>query len=849
MIFAAMFRLGAAHAEPVAAEGAAAAVPGDAESVVVAGKRASLATAQEIKRDKIEIVDSVVADDINKLPDINLAEALQRVTGIQITRDRGEGSTVAIRGLTQVETLLNGREVFTAGFGRNLDFADFPSEMIASINVYKTSSAEHIEGGIGGMIDLRTHRPFDFAGREIVASGRLIHGDLVDDTKPQFSLLASDRWETGNGGEFGALVNIAYQERAWREDQKSTGAPVARTNIFAGQTVFAPSSTSETTSVGERERIAGNIVLQWRPTETLDLYAEASHARLKTIQDSYQINVTGGGTFAAGSATLFPGTNDMQGITWTNAPVSILSFARDTVDRTTQVAVGGSWTGKALTLKSDLSYTRSYNNLYLAGVTLGSTAASFTHNLEGSVPRTGIGGTNLLDPASLSSAGLLYAFRPFEGELTALQFDGEYQLFGDFLDMLAAGVRYAKREAGNAPGQISANPAGSLAAASAAGLLVANPYSDFFPGETSIGNFMVGDLSLARHFSALYNALGVTAAVAASNPLGTWNVNEETQSGYLMARLKAASLPFDGNVGLRVIRTQEAVSGFQSVPSSGALAPIHIDSTYTDYLPSANLRYELRQGLYLRGAASKTLTRPDFNQISPSLTLNPVQLIGSAGNPDLKPVRADNLDLALEKYISATTSVYLTGFWKKVDGFVTTMSNPETYDGITYQVSRPQNSSAADIRGIEVGYQQFYDFLPGWLSGLGLQANYTYIDSETRNSLLNRDIPLQNVSRHSYNLIGMYEKGKLSARVAYNWRDKFLNSIANTGAGVLPVYTKAYGWLDASVGYRFTDRISLSIEGTNLLRTVRTSYYGEETRPQSAWINDAQVSAVMTVRF
>jgi iron complex outermembrane receptor protein len=824
--------------------------------IVVAGTRASLSSALAIKRDKLEIVDSVVADDINKLPDINLSDALQRITGVQITRDRGEGSIVAIRGLTQVETTLNGREVFTAGSGRNLDFADFPAEMISNINVYKTSSAEHIEGGVGGMIDLRTRRPFDFGGPELVGSARMIHGDLVDDNEPQFSMLASNRWQTSGAGEFGALVNLAYQKRAWREDQKSTGNPVARNNIIPGQTVSAPNGTSETTSLGDRKRTAATIVLQWRPTDALELYAEGSYMGFKTIQDSHQINVLASPTFTAGSSTMFPGTNDLQSINWTNAPISILSFARDTVDRTKQGAVGGSWTGKSLTLKTDVSYTKSYNSLFFSGLTLGGTAANFTQDLSSRIPSTSISGTNLLDPANLQYTGVLYRSRRFEGDLATAQLDGEYEFSDGFLNTLSAGVRYAKRGADNASGLIVGDVSGlSIPATANLGLTMPNPYN-FFPGTTSIRNFLVGNLATARDADTLRNALGVTAPIPTSaSPLRRWNIDEETQAAYLMAKFKATDVPFDGNAGLRAVRTHELVSGAQSAPATGATVPIEVDSTYLDYLPSVNLRYQLSPGLYLRTAASKTLTRPNFDQLSPSLTLiqntiNPSLNQGGAGNPELKPIRADNLDVALEKYLNKTTSIYITGFLKKVEGFVATVSNPEVHDGQTYQVSRPQNSAAADIKGFEAGYQQFYDFLPGWLSGLGLQTNYTYVDSETPDSTLGAKVPLQNLSKHSYNLIGMYEKEKVSARIAYNWRDKFLSGVTNiVGIGALPIYTKAYGWLDASVSYRFSDRILLAIEGTNLLRTVRSSYYGVETRPQSAWINDMQVSATVTLRF
>ena len=807
----------------------------DLGEIVVIGTRASLASAQEIKQDKVEITDSVVADDINKLPDYNVTDALSRVTGVQILRDRGEGAGVAIRGLTQMETLLNGREVFTAGNGRNLDFADIPSEMVAGIDVYKTSSAGHVEGGVGGTIDLRTHRPFDFAGREIVGSARVIRGDLVKKDQPQFSTLLSDRWQTG-GGEFGALLDLVYQKRSWREDQKSAGSPIARANIIAGQSVIAPNGITETTSVGQRERKSASMVLEWKPAETLKLYAEGNYAEFLTRQDSYQISASAPQTFVAGSPMLFPGTNDLQGITWANAATTTVGAARDTLDRTAQVAVGGAWVGQKLTLKSDLSYTKSHNDLLYSAITLGGKAATLTQELSSGAPMSAIGGTNLSGLSGFTSAGMWYAARPFDGELKALKLDGEYQLDDGFIDTLAAGARIARRHATDAPGQTTDYPA-APAVANASGLVISDPY----------GNYLLGNPAAARDVAAARVALGINGAIPASNPLGSWDIAEDTQSGYLMAKFKTAAL--EGNAGLRVVHTQEMVTGNRG-PAAGPFIPVNLGGTYTDYLPSANLRYRLGNGLTLRGAASKTITRQDFNQLSPSLTLNPIQLNGTAGNPALKPVRADNIDVALERYFDNSASVNLTGFWKQVDGFVTTVINPEVYAGLTYQVSRPQNISTANIKGVELGYQQFYDFLPGWLKGLGLQANYTRVDSGATNIIAGQNLPLQNLSKNSFNLVGMVERGDVSARIAYNWRDKFLSGVANiSGIGMQPIYTKAYGWLDASLSYRFSKQFSVAIEGTNLLRTVRSSYYGVETRPQSSWINDTQMSVTATARF
>jgi outer membrane receptor protein involved in Fe transport len=762
----------------------------DVDEVAVVGQRVSLSTAQEIKRNKLEIVDSVVADDINKLPDHSIAEAMQRITGIQMARDRGEGSAsqasyavnnarlspgITIRGLPMVETLFNGREVFTAGGGRTFNFADIPAEMVSSISVYKTSSADHIEGGVGGLVDLRTRHPFDFAGREVVVKMGGMRGSMADETRPQFSLLASDRWDTGIG-ELGALVNVGYQKRSYREEYHDSG-----TTMVSGQSL--PGSWAQTINDGERSRIGASIILQWRPADRLELYAEAHHSQFKTLEDASQVFVTNTG--GASDIALFSGTSDARRVTWDGATIAAIVASRDTLDRNTQFALGGSWVGDALTLKADLSHTESYNSLTYDGVfRSGATATGFTHKVGRSHASAGFATTNI----NFTAATPLYAFVPFEGALTALQFDAEYQVSGRLVDALSAGVRYTERKADDGAGQLS----------------LTNP---------------------------------------SSNPLGSWKIEEDTRSAYLIARLKSADVPLDGNVGVRVVRTEESQRGFQGTSNATAV-PIDTGQSYVDTLPSINLRYELSKGLYLRGAASKTVTRPDFSQMSPSMTLfikpTPPN-IATAGNPDLRPMRADNFDIAIEKYINKTTSLYVTGFRKNVDGFISNVTTTETHGGIDYDVTRPFNTGASVIRGAEVGYQQFYDFLPGWMSGLGLQANYTYVDSDVEDSSL----PLAGLSQNSYNIIGMYEKGPLSLRVAYNWRDRYMTSIS----GGIPVYMDAYGWLDASASYRITDKVTFTIEGTNLLDTERQTYYSRETRPQTTWSNDTQISATVTVRF
>ena len=849
---------------PATAQAAGAPSPDDAASappqaVEIVGERASLASAQELKRKHVDIVDSVVADDIDKLPDLSVSDALQRITGVQIARDRDESSGVTVRGLTQIETTLNGREVFTAGAGRTLDFTDIPAELVSGIDVYKTASAARIEGGVGGQIDLRTRRPFDFPGLVLAGTVRYLRADLAHASDTSLSGLASQRWRIDGGGELGVLVAVSRQARPWREDQKSTGNPVARADLVPGIEVVVPGGTSETTSVGRRDRDAVNAVVQWRPRAGVELYLEGSAARLDTIQDSYQINAGASSTFVPGSVSLFPGTTDVRSVTWTNAPISILSFARDTADRTVLAAVGGQWRGDELTVSADLSRTASTDRLFFSGPVAGGTAARFTQDLSTFVPGTSVAGTNLLDPSGFDYTEVAYRTRPFSGSLTALRLDVERRLTGEWIRSVGAGLRVAGREAGNSTGLVFGDTAVTgLSMADLPGETVQKPYPDFLPGRdvSNLGPYLVGSLAQARDPIALRALFGITAPLpVAGNPLGGWRVDEATQSAYAMATLGDPSDALAGEVGVRAVRTRERVSGNESIPGSSGVQPVQVDDRRVDLLPSLNLRYALDAHHDVRLGASRTVTRPNFDQLSPSLTLVPNSVdpsldSGSAGNPALRPIRADSLDLSVDYDGGRSTSASIAAFAKHVDGFVATLSQPETYDGVTYQVSRPRNSDAARIEGFEFAYQQFYTGLPGAWSGLGLQANATIVASATPDHVLGTNVPLANLSKRSFNLIGLYEAGPVSMRLAYNWRDRFLSGTTSiVGVGALPIYTHAYGWLDGSLVYRFGERVSVALTGNNLLDTTRRSYWSVTTRPQSVWIDDVQLGAALTVRL
>lgn len=868
--FAVLLATAAAAAAPSLAQGAGMEEGADtadgAQRVVVTGQRASLVSAQSIRRDASGIVDAVVAPDILKLPDLSVVEALQRVTGVQIARDRGDGAGVTVRGLSQIETLLNGREVFTAGTGRALNFADLSAETVSRIEVHKTASADQIEGGVGGLVDVRTRRPFDVPAGQAALTVRATQGDLVQRTGAHAAWLTSQRWAVGEGGEVGALLSLSWQQREWREDLKSTGRPVARA-WDAGSatlpiappgglpTVLAPSGTSETLSAGQRERTAALGIVEWRPVPGLALYGEAHVARFTTRQDSHQINVFTAAA-AGDTVSLFPGRDEVGRVTWRDAPVSILSFARDTVDRVEQYAVGGHWDLAAWRLRADASHTESHNALVFSGPFLAATAAAFEQDVRSAVPSTRLVGADLLDPAQLRFTGIAYRRVPFHGRLDALQLDAERALDGA-VDAVQSGWRHARRQATNAPGLIFGDAPVDIAGDAQPGSLMRRPGDNLLPGSTSLNGFLVGDLSAARDVTAYRARFGLPPPPTAGDRLGVWDIEETSDAAYLQAPWRADAGRLSGLAGVRVVHTRHAVQGWQNEPVSGEVLPIATAGRQTDWLPSLQLRWGPGGAWVARAAASATVTRPDFNQLSPSLVLlrntaappptgcDDTPHSGTAGNPSLGPVRARGVDLALEHHAGANQYAAVTAFRKRAEGFAATVRRCEWYGGVPYLVARPANSDPADITGAELAFQRFFDAWPGWLGGFGMQANYTYVSSDKPHSALGGGTPLPNLSRHSANLVAMYERGPLSARLAYQWRDRFLTGVDQVQGLATPVYTRAYGWLDGSFVWRWDARLSFAVEGANLLRTRRSSYLGEAFRTRDVWLNDRQVGVAM----
>lgn len=852
----------------------------------VTGLRASLASAAEIKQSNVQLVDSIVATDIDKLPDVNVSYALSRVPGVQLAHTfsgLGGNGAVTIHGLNQIVNTLDGREVITpggiangtAGVGvgqRTFDYSQIPSALIAGIDVYKTSAANQIDGGLGGLVDVRMRKPFDlpegFGGG--VTAGTT-YSTLKDGMAQNYNVFANASKKT-EFGKIGVLVAVSDITTPWREDSIGIGNPTPNATVASGvSTALSSSGYTNNSSYGEFKTQGYNVVLQWQPTKSLQLYAGYNPNKWRNIQDTVQF-VTSHPVSAtvAGSGVMFDGsTTAVRRATFVNTTATAYGFIRDLQNKLDMYNVGGKYATGDLTVTFDANrYTsanRFYNNLVFASVSI----PSLTYDLGGDIPSIMVSGVSLMDPSVYRLSQVNYRLFPSNTEGRAARADGEYNFAKGLISKLAAGFRYATTTSDNLPTGLFL---GSFSIPSSANLLSQypnlwrpSPIQNMFSGYSQPQNqqFWVSDTRIMRDANALYKAYNATNTPDTSatvNPLSLFDIKETTTAFYLMPQFSTqiAGYHVDGNVGLRAVQTKEDLKGYKG-SSAATAVPLALKSSYWDYLPSFNARMKLTEKIYLRAAASKTITRPTFGSLSPSLTLNanpvdPNLNSGAQGNPDLKPVRATSYDLSLEYYPNKSDVFYFAGFQKDVKGFIGSFSEPRTYDGVTYLIRTSKNLNPAKIKGVEFGFQHFFNYLPAPFDGLGLQANYTYVDSSTPTTVSGLgtpvNAPLTNLSKRSYNLIAMYEKGPFSGRIAYNYRSDFVTGFAYfVNTGLLNQEMLGYADLDASLNYNLTKNVQIAIQGVNLTNALRYQVYGSKLFPSNIYLDGRQLMASITLRY
>jgi len=842
-------------AAPVfAQETEAVAAPADDTVVVVTGLRKSLQNATDIKRKSAQIVDSIVAEDIGKLPDTNIAETLQRIPGVQISRNtRGEGNAYVVHGLKQVMTTLNGRLLFTVA-NRSATLLDFSADILSGVDVYKTATADQIEGGLGGLINVHAARPFDFKGFHVSGTVAGNYSNTHGDVTPRLSGIVSNRWNTSHG-EFGALLGFQYEQIDSGGYQTGTNAYVTRNDIYDfngdGQlnsannadAIQIPTTAKAQYELGERRRGAVYSSLQWKPNEDLTLYSDllwtysGGHSSTKVLTVKY----AAADGAVAGPITLKPGTNIVDTATFTNPIVQTQQGFSDNPYNNYNAAFGGKYHHDHLTVGAELSVERSAGPFYSRSITLQGRAPGATIDLSGSQPDIALTGFDATDPANFAYASYSDLGQRTVGKESVAKVDVRYDFDSGPIKAVLGGLYYSDHTATNNVYSVSFSPSNSGLSVPLSAVTETTPNNLFDGEDSSLNQWITVKDDILKNMRDTRILVGVSPDDQPYPVSNYYSYNEKVTGAYLEAQFAFDNLPVpvDGNIGVRSVHTDGVNSVYQK-DDNGVYQPIKGGKPYDNVLPSLNVRAKFTDDLFLRLAYSKAISRPEFGNLSPALVLNVTSATGSGGNPALEPVKADQYDASLEYYFGRSNMLAMSLFQKDVTGFIQKFAVTEQIDGVSYQISRPRNAGTGDIKGYEINYQQFFDFLPGIWSGLGVQANYTYVDSALSTFYLDSanvqhfyNVAAEQLSKNSYNLTGIYEKGPISMHLSYNWRDKYIQTTSGD-TFARPLMVDPLESLDFSATYKLNDRMSIKFDAVNLTKSFQHQYYGPSPRADVA---------------
>jgi TonB-dependent receptor len=879
----------------------------DANAIIVTGFRASLDAALDIKRDSITSVDAIVAEDIAKFPDQNLAESLQRIPGISIQRDGGEGRSITVRGLgsqfTRVrvnglETIATSHDGASSNRDRGFDFNVFASELFSSVVVHKTAEASLDEGSLGAVIDLNTGNPLAGKyGLTLVGSAQASYNDLSKNFGPRLAGLVS--WKSDDG-TFGASLSAAYQSTDTLELGNNTvrwsqarfdsvnGTPCFTTQNSGGS--FVPSTACNEVALAfhpriprygrvshDRERLGLTGSLQWSPSDATKVSIDALYSNFSEDREERWGEVllrSNERSIDVVDYTIDPATNNLVSATLNDAWVRTEHFLKSS--ETDFYQVGATWDQDLgdsfrFTLRGGLSESDADVPVETTFVFDDRDAQGYHYDYSDMrTPQLSFG-TSVTDPAVFQLAEIRDRPSNVTNKFRTVQLATEWDAM-DGIQLQAGGVwrRFSfdstafTRDTvvcGNGGvdrvlGTLACSPSGTFGPAAVYGFPAGSLGELFNLGSAgqpagTTSQFLIPNLAAAADFTNLYDR---TPAVDAGN---TRSVIEEATGGYLQANVRGEIFGIEAaaNAGLRYVYTDQTSTGL----SSGV--PVTVERHYDDWLPSINFALFPNDNIVIRAAMSKVITRPTLGNLTPGGSVDGFNYRVSFGNPFLDPFRATAYDLAFEWYFADEAIASVALFRKDIASFPVSETRSGTFastglptsiippsspaainpEGQLWTINSITNGEGAKLNGVELALQTPFFFLPGVLSNFGGIVNATFVDSDADYLVSGPSItpggPLISETRSStlfglaeqaFNATLYYEDSKFSARASVSYRSDFVD--ANSGTGnVFEGYGSSLN-VDASMRYKITEHIEVSLEGVNLTDEYRYRWTDIDTR-------------------
>ncbi|HTW35325.1 MAG TPA: TonB-dependent receptor [Rhizomicrobium sp.] len=867
------------------------------ETVVVTGLRYSEEQSLDVKRNADTMVDAIVASDIGKLPDKNVADALQRLPGVEtFSQSSGEGGfdendRVALRGTDPSLTLttIDGHSVATGDWyildqfqtvGRSVSYDLLPSEIVSSVVVHKSQEADMVEGGTAGTVDIITRKPLDFADSlTFEGSAQAEYSDLPHTTEPNLNGLVAWHDDTDH---FGIMVQGFYEERdLLREGQEFLGyntiTAAAEPALVAAHpdlnNVLYPTLIGAALFQQHREREGGAATFQWKPNSSLNFVVSSFYSRLNAsdTNNNYMAYVQNEiasqnlpSSYTVSNGTLVQAAFPYNGV---NGAVE------DSIDRpgegaeTWYVNGDATWTPLSnLVVDYQVGYTKGEGFTPSQPTWESEAMTGVNFNFAGGTPAVvSFPNISTTNPADFQNDWA------WSDQFTALdtefytKADAEYDIGDGILQSIKVGARYDQHSR-----KVFGYDEGTCAYCGDPSSMISN--GQYYPSGFANGiNPPPGFLQnlWAPNWSLVQSL--VLPKVTPYSPLanywpGSFSVKESVWAGYIMANLGGEN--WKGNVGLRYVDTQEDVLSYASDGSGtsscsittatpnnyGCYDQVGTDHTYIDPLPSANFVYNLNDEMDIRAAVARTMSRPDYSALGGAVSLTDSILTGTGGNPNLKPVRAWDYQTSWEWYFAKTGLLSVTAFYTDLttdvdygvanatylNATLTGQTTPTHVAGVpvysTYAITSPVNGNGTD-KGFEFAWDQDL-----WY-GFGIQTNATVSDGEQGASTGGG--PLIGDSKYVYNIVPYYEDHGVSLRLAYTWRTKVLVGLDRSTAENMA----ATGNLALSASYDINDNITLTFDALNLNDPILKYYANDPTQPRAFYDNGRQFYLGVKVKY
>lgn len=733
----------------------------DIEVIEVRGVLSSLKEAQLIKKLSNNIVDALVAEDIGKFPDSNVAEALQRIPGVSVSRVHGEGQKVTVRGLTgdYNVTTLNGRKIASETVGRDFNYDLIASELIGGVQINKTQQAKLSEGGIGAVINIDTLKPLNI-GSMIAGSLEGYYNERSEETSPQASFLISQSFYDDS---FGVLFSMNHTESKTRFDSHSAQWGWGQWDMkdllpnagYTDETVRFPNWPNITVSTDDRERTGGTLAMQWRPTENLDINFDALYTKYEIVSTGHMIslalfegtnldniqNVTVGENGLGNSITIGePGNMDSPAI------AELLEDQHPRESNTYQVGLNVKYIYDKFNFNFDAAYSEAEDaSAEESWIVVRTAIDTLTMNWDNGeqVPDITFGDTVLDENTEYGAWYARLQGDKVKDKTGRFVFDGEYEPGDGIITQILFGAGYNMQDKGktfwnqknasaytsddmsiiNAPDsekiEINGNTMWGPLPPSA---LTPSSFSNFMGNSgANLPNQWAGINinGLFDYYRSLDNDAFEEYLVPRPSLEGgnTYGVKEETIHAYaeIIIEDELLAMPYLLDLGVRYIKTDVESWGYSQSPANiafdenGKITESHkqvglvsFGGSYDKILPSVNFKLSLTDKVVLRLALSQAMSRPPLTNLSPvtSISQNETTLQNYLyqNDPGLEPYYADQFDTAIEWYYSDAGNLNFATFYKELHGFIVYQPSQETIAGKSFEVTSPYNDNENSSR-------------------------------------------------------------------------------------------------------------------------------------------------------